>query len=63
MPTAATRRPRRSAFQRLVLVGNVGAMVVFLVAAAGLGYGYSKFGRIPRVEIAEFLSDSTELAA
>lgn len=45
-----------------MLVGNVGAMVVFLVAAAGLGYGYSKFGRIPRVEIAEFLSDSTELA-
>lgn len=62
MPTATPRRTRRTAFQRLVLVGNIGAMVVFLVAAAGLGYGYSKFGRIPRVEIAEFLSDSTELA-
>ena len=37
-------------------------MLVFLVAAAGLGYGYSKFGRIPRVEIADFLSDSSELA-
>lgn len=62
MPTATPRRTRRTAFQRLVLVGNIGAIVVFLVAAGGLGYGYSKFGRIPRVEIAEFLSDSTELA-
>ncbi len=41
---------------------NIGAIVGFLVAAGVLGYGYTKFGRIPRVEIAEFLSDTTEMA-
>ncbi len=55
-------RARRSALQRVVIAGNVSLMVVFLLAAAGLAYGYSKLGQIPRVEIADFLSDSSELA-
>lgn len=52
------RRARRSVFQRIVIVGNVFAMVAFVGAAAVLGYGYSKYGQIPRVEIAEVLTDS-----
>ena len=55
-------RARRTVFQRLVIVGNSLAIVGFLVAAAVLGYGYNKYNQIPRVEIAEFLSDSEELA-
>ena len=56
------RRARRTVFQRIVIVGNVLVMVSFLGAAAVLGYGYNKYGQIPRVEIAEFLSDSDEVA-
>ena len=62
MPGATTSRARRTIFQRLVIVGNVCAILGFLVAAAVLGYGYDKFGQIPRVEIADFLSDSSAVA-
>ena len=55
-------RARRTVLQRLVIVGNSLAVVGFLVAAAVLGYGYNKYGQIPRVEIAQFLSDNEELA-
>lgn len=58
-----TPRVRRTVLQRLVVIGNVFAVVGFLGAAAVLAYGYDKFGQIPRVEIAEFLSDSDEVAA
>lgn len=56
------RRARRTVFQRLVIVGNVLVMFSFLGAAAVLGYGYNKYGQIPRVEIAEFLSDTDEVS-
>lgn len=59
-PTA--RRARRTVFQRLVIVGNVCAIIGFLGAAAVLGYGYNKYGKIPRIEIAEFLSNDSEIA-
>jgi polyisoprenyl-teichoic acid--peptidoglycan teichoic acid transferase len=62
MSGQSTRRARRTVFQRLVIVGNVFAMVFFLGAAAALAYGYDKFGQIPRVEIAEVLSDPDEVA-
>lgn len=62
MSAAASSRARRSVFQRVVLVGNIVVIVGFLVAAGLLAYGYTKFGQIPRVEIADFLSDSSELA-
>lgn len=62
MSGTTSRRARRTVFQRLVIVGNVCAIIGFLAAAVVLGYGYDKFGQIPRVEIAEFLSDSSELA-
>ena len=59
-----TERPRarRTAFQRVVIVTNVAAMIGFLVAAAVLGYAYDKYAQIPRVEIADYLSDTAELA-
>ena len=50
LPAAGHRRQRRARSS------------AFLVAAAVLGYGYAKFGQIPRVEIADFLSDSSEIA-
>lgn len=62
MSVTRNGRARRTAFQRMVLVGNAGAVVVFLLVAAALAYGYDKFGQIPRVEISEFLTDSSELA-
>ncbi len=49
-------------FERLVLVGNTLVMAAFLLAAALLAYGYTKYAKIPRVEIAEFLTDSSESA-
>lgn len=58
-----TRRARRSVLQRLVVIGNVFAIVGFLAAAGLLAYSYDKFGQIPRVEIAEFLSESGDVAA
>lgn len=58
MSGATPTRARRSLFQRIVIVGNVFAMVAFVGAAAVLGYGYKKYGQIPRVEIAEVLTDS-----
>lgn len=57
-----TRRARRTVFQRLVIAGNVLAMIGFLAAALVLGYSYNKFSQIPRVEIAQFLSEPDELA-
>ena len=62
MPGSTTRRARRTVFQRLVIAGNVVAIIGFLVAAAVLGYGYEKFGQIPRVEIADYLSTPSETA-
>ena len=62
MSATSQGRARRSALQRVVIVGNLAVMTVYLVAAAGLAYGYSKLGQIPRVEIADFLTDSSELA-
>ena len=50
-------------FQRSVIVVNCLAIVGFLVAAAVLGYGYRKYNQIPRVAIAEFLSDDEETAS
>ncbi len=62
MPGSTSRRARRTVFQRLVIAGNVVAMLGFLVSAAVLGYGYQKFGQIPRVEIADYLSAPSETA-
>ncbi len=62
MSATTQGRARRSALQRVVIIGNLAVMTAFLVAAAGLAYGYSKLGQIPRVEIADFLTDSSELA-
>ena len=62
MPGSTTRRARRTVFQRLVIAGNILAIVGFLIAAAVLGYGYEKFGQIPRVEIADYLSAPSETA-
>ena len=62
MSATTNGRARRSALQRVVIVGNLAVMAVFLVAAAGLAYGYTKLGQIPRVEIADYLTDSSELA-
>lgn len=58
MPGVTPARARRSLFQRIVIVGNLLAMIGFVGAAAVLGYGYTKYGQIPRVEIAEVLTDS-----
>lgn len=62
MSGRSTRTGRRTVFQRLVIAGNVFAVVCFLGAAAVLAYGYEKFGQIPRVEIAEVLSDSGDVS-
>jgi LCP family protein required for cell wall assembly len=60
MSGPSSPRARRTIFQRLVIVGNVFAIVGFLGAAVVLGYGYTKYGQIPRVEIAEHLSESSD---
>jgi LCP family protein required for cell wall assembly len=60
MSGTETRRARRSVLQKLVIIGNVFAMVGFLFAAGALAYGYDKYGRIPRVEIGETLSASED---
>ena len=62
MPGPTPHRARRTVFQRLVIAGNLMAIIGFLAAAAVLGYGYDKYGQIPRVEIAEFLSGTGEVA-
>ncbi|MDZ7675240.1 MAG: LCP family protein [Acidimicrobiales bacterium] len=62
MSDSTSGRARRTVFQRLVILVNAGAMVAFLAAAGVLAYSYSKFGQIPRVEIAEHLNDSSEIA-
>lgn len=68
MSGTETRRANRSLIQKLVIIGNVLAMVGFLFAAGALAYGYEKYGRIPRVQIGETLSvsqddDGEDLAA
>lgn len=62
MSGPTVRRARRSVVQRLVIVGNCLVAVGFLAAAAVLGYSYNKYGQIPRVEIAQFLSGTEEVA-
>ncbi|WP_436792976.1 LCP family protein [Actinospongicola halichondriae] len=62
MSATTPSRARRSVFQRFVLVGNIVAMAAFLLAAALLAYGYTKYAKIPRVEIAEFLTDASPSA-
>ncbi len=62
MSDSTPARVRRTAFQRLVIIGNFGLMAFFLAVAVGLGYAYNKYGQIPRVEIADYLSDSGEMA-
>lgn len=62
MSGSTSHRARRSVFQRVVIVANLGVMIAFLAAAGGLAYTYSKYGQIPRVEIAEYLSDAGEIA-
>jgi polyisoprenyl-teichoic acid--peptidoglycan teichoic acid transferase len=58
MSDTETRRARRSGLQKLVIIGNVFAMVGFLFAAGTLAYGYQKYGQIPRVQIGDTLSVS-----
>lgn len=54
MPASAPRT-RRTWFQRAVIAGNCVAIMVFLSAAVVLSYGYSKWTRLPRVELADVL--------
>ena len=49
MSATSQGRARRSALQRVVIVGNLAVMTVYLVAAAGLAYGYSD---VPMLDLA-----------
>src|SRR3546814_10350612 len=60
MSGTETRRARRSVLQKLVIIGNVFAMLGFVFTAGALAYGYQKYGQIPRIEIGDTLSASEE---
>lgn len=48
-------RARRTWFQRFVIASNIAAAFVFVVTAAALAYGYTKYSRLPRIELSDSL--------
>lgn len=50
------RRGRRTWPQRLLLAFNASFLVGLLVVAGGLEYGYSKYSRLPRIEVGSVLT-------
>ena len=50
-------RPRRSWGQRSVLLLSSSLVVALLASAGGLGYVYSKYSRLPRVELGSVLTE------
>ncbi len=53
-------KPRRTWPQRLLIAFNLCFIVGLLGTATGLGYVYSKYSRLPRVELGAVLSDTSE---
>lgn len=51
------RRSRRPLRQRLLLAFNCGVVVVLLTTAGGLTYVYSKYSRLPRIELGSVLTE------
>lgn len=52
-------KPRRTWPQRLLIAFNVCFVIGLLGTATGLGYVYSKYSRLPRVELGAVLSDTS----
>lgn len=57
LPTAAVPKPRRTWGQRAVLMLSTAVAVGLLASAAGIGYVYSKYSRLPRVELGSVLTE------
>ena len=53
------RRPRRTWPQRLLIVFNVSFALALLATAGGLAYVYTKYSRLPRVELGSSLDAPT----
>ncbi|MEQ1786214.1 MAG: LCP family protein [Acidimicrobiales bacterium] len=53
-----SRRGRRSPRQRLLLAFNCAVVVGLLATAGGLSYVYSKYSRLPRVQLGSVLTES-----
>ena len=58
MSWARPRRGRRTLRQRLLLTFSSVAVVALLATAGGLTYVYSKYSRLPRVELASVLAET-----
>ena len=54
-----TGRPRRTWAQRLAIAAGCASTVGLLVSAAGLGYVFRKYERLPRVELAGVLEETS----
>lgn len=59
MPTSRRGRRRRTWPQRLLIGFNICLIFVCLVTSAGLGYFYSKFGQLPRIELGNVLTQES----
>lgn len=46
-----------------MIIGNIVLVLAFLATAGILGYGYQKFGKIPRVQISDVLTGDTEVGS
>jgi polyisoprenyl-teichoic acid--peptidoglycan teichoic acid transferase len=57
------RRGRRTWPQRLLLTFNCCFVVVMLLTAGGIGYVYSKYARLPRLELGSVLTERESSAA
>ncbi len=59
MRRAGRQRGRRTTRQRLLLAFNCVVVVALLSTAAGLGYVYSKYSRLPRVQLGSVLTEAS----